>query len=503
MLNNKQNRIISVGMGFLILCACGLFQPMFSNEIPGGDAFIEQTATSSSTSEKSSTPTKMDSDFRIPTSGAIEETIIPTGHSHIENPQIGLNFIRLFWSERRGGQTDTRTPYFQPEWIFADFEELGIQVYRQFVRADLLWNIVEPANDEWDFKAADKVLFLGASPEPIATLFAMQYASPTPPWVKDSAQFQKTIGPEAEDYLKTVVQRYASVVRFWEIGNEMNHWRAADSNELNLKGAKPPPLVPPGGFSPQEQGIFFAQAATLIHHYDPDAVIVMPGMGGLDEYVLNVWLPGVIEGSDTEWFDVVNYHFYGSWERYGRLREGLLDAVNRLGIEDKPIWLTETGVTANPENTVRTNYPNTPEAQAADIFRRIVPAYGHGDALVIWHTYISSPVTDDNSWGLYGIRTDAAEELPSYYAMQLLIDELIPFERVETLSNDLKGLNCYRITTHAGEVRYVVWGRGIYVIPDGVREYTSVVPATDGEFSWQSVQVGASLPVSEIPILLH
>ena len=125
----------------------------------------------------------------------------------LAEPQIGLNFIRFYWSNKGNG-LDTSTPYLQPEYIFVDFQQLGVHTYRQFVKADLLWDVVEPRDDQWNFAQADIVL---ANPdfEPIVTLFSMQYTSPTPPWAKTPQEFQKEIGLEATDYLTMVVKRYA------------------------------------------------------------------------------------------------------------------------------------------------------------------------------------------------------------------------------------------------------------------------------------------------------
>ena len=66
----------------------------------------------------------------------------------LDTPQIGLNFIRLFWPDRATGDLDTTTPFFQPDWIFADFGALGIDAFRQLTRADLLWADIEPQNDQ-------------------------------------------------------------------------------------------------------------------------------------------------------------------------------------------------------------------------------------------------------------------------------------------------------------------------------------------------------------------
>ena len=127
-----------------------------------------------------------------------------------------------------------------------------------------------------------------------------------------------------------------------------------------------------------------------------------------------------------------------------------------MEIDDKPVWLTETGSSASPTLTIRTDYPNNLESQAADIFHRAIAAYGHDDSLVMWHSYIGSPDGPDNDWRLYGIRTGKGEEQLAYAAMDLLIEELIPFVAVELIDAAPEGINAYRITTQAGDVKHVV-----------------------------------------------
>ena len=85
--------------------------------------------------------------------------------------QVGLNFIRVLSGE---------VPAFdQPAQVFADFERLGAQMFRQMAHADLTWQNIEPHDNEWHFENADAVL-LAAPQVPVVTLFSYQYASPTP-----------------------------------------------------------------------------------------------------------------------------------------------------------------------------------------------------------------------------------------------------------------------------------------------------------------------------------
>ena len=415
-------------------------------------------------------------------------TPVPSGRA--ENLQVGLNFIRFYFKD------DSR---FQPDFIFQDFADLGAQAYRLFVKADLYWDIVEPQKGQWDFSKADAVI-PNADFEPIVTLFSNQYASPSPPWCDSPDEFQKTLGPEAIDYLEHVVDRYAPYVKYWEIGNEMGHWRAADPGSKHEREL--PKCHPADGFSPQEQGRFMAQAAAIIRQHDPDAVILLPGMGGIDNYTLNDWFTGVIAGGGSDWFDIVNYHYYGSWQRYTKLRANLTRFMQENGLADKPVWMTETGATSSATLTERTNYPNSPQTQAADVFRRLIQGWAGGDQLVLWHTYIGSQDQPKNIWRCYGIRTEDAEPKPAYYSYRLLTHELIPFRQVTPVSADARGANVYRVETKSGAVKYVAWGSGNFTVPAGVSRMTSVVPDSSGNFSWKNVSPGQTIALSDFPVLL-
>lgn len=440
-----------------------------------------------------------------PASATAPEPATPTAGPTLARParlQIGLNFIRFYVDDSRRGAIDARTPHLQPAWIFDDWRALGVQAFRQAPLADLFWDVVEPQAGQWHFTEADTVLTVPDF-EPVATLFAMQYASPTPPWERDPNRFQKTLGPEARNYLEQVIARYGDFIRYWEIGNEMDHWRAADPGEQRPPGAERLPLAPPGGFSPQEQGAFLAEAANFIRARDPDAVIVLPGLSAPADYPVTVWFAGVLQGGGSDWFDVVNYHYYGNWQGYCRQRAAFQTFLDRNGLADKPVWMTESGATRDPNLTLRTNYPNSPQAQAADIFRRLAPAYALGDDLVMWHTYLDSPDLPGNPWRGYGIRSHDSAAQPAYYALQLFIRELLPFQQAEVIACDGRGANIFRFVREDGRERYIVWGTGTFTIPNGLSEQVSVAPDAQGRYIWQPTTPGQSLQLSDMPLLLR
>ena len=297
-----------------------------------------------------------------------------------------------------------------------------------------------------------------------------------------------------------MVRRYRDHVRYWEIGNELDHWRAADPGRPMRPGAKAPPHRPEGGFTPEQQGVFIAQVAAFIRARDPDAVIVLPGMAGLSPYVLKEWLPGVIRGGGKDAFDVVNYHFYGPWQKGPKLRKKLGEVLQELGIADKPVWLTETGSTASPTLRLRTDYPNGPPSQAADVFRRTIPAWAAGDELVLWHTHVSSPPGAGNRWRLYGLRRSDGRMLPAWYSFKLLTREVTPFAAVTPLTGMGFGQHGYRVQRRDGSLRWVYWGTGTVTPPQGARVWTSVAPTAQGH-QWQPVR--GPVPLGPVPVLVR
>jgi hypothetical protein len=410
-------------------------------------------------------------------------------------PQLGLNFIRLAWPTRGARAAEA----LGDDFLFDDIDELGADIVRQFVRADVLWREVEPVDDGWDFSRSDPVIErLGR--RAIVTLFSMQYASPMPPWASEDAPFEARLGPAAIDYVRTVVDRYADKVRYWEIGNEMDHWRIADVGARHHAGVRQPKHSPTGGFSPEQQGAFIAEVAAIVRARDPDAVIVLPGMAGLSEYVLDTWLPGVVKGAGEGAFDVVNYHYYGSWQGFEKARARLAKRLRQLRLLAKPVWCTETGSTASRSLSMRTDYPNGPPSQLADVFRRTLPAWAAGDKLVLWHTHVSSPDRVTNRWRSYGLRRSDGRRFPSWKGFYLLSHEVLPFAAVTPMANLKRGQHGYRVQRLDGHLRWVVWGEGSMAPPAGAANWTSVAPRPGAGHQWS--KISGSLVLSEMPTLI-
>jgi hypothetical protein len=217
-------------------------------------------------------------------------------------------------------------------------------------------------------------------------------------------------------------------------------------------------------------------------------------MGGIADYTLDTWLAGVIKGAGPDTFDVINYHLYGPYNRVVGAHVQLDAKLVELGLSDKPVWLTETGCTSDPTLTARTDYPNSEDQQAADVFRRMGLAYALGDDLVLWHTFVDSGGAQNNWRGFGLIRPDMTHK-PSWYAYRLLAHEVLPFTAASAVET---GPDRYVLEfDREGGKRWIVWGTGTYEpAPEAVRQTTVVF---EGDAPWDKVK--GAVELTDIPVL--
>ncbi|MCW1930661.1 MAG: hypothetical protein KIH62_005150 [Candidatus Kerfeldbacteria bacterium] len=396
--------------------------------------------------------------------------------------RFGLNFIRFYNDDSAALEEGTT-----PSAVDSDFSALGIDTFRQITSADLLWELVEAREDTFDFANADGVLKT-TTHKPIVDLFSYQLADSTTPWemLQGDDTVEPTLTQEAEDYVVAVVERYKDDVKFWEIGNEMAHWE----------------LEQPGVFPVADQARWLKAVSDIIREHDDNAVILLPGLISITEDNVDDWLEEVVHTVGSDWFDVVNYHYYGRWQGFAVARDALQNLSEELDISDKLFWQTETGTSSDPTNTTRTNYPNSTDQQAADIFRRAMLAYDAGDEVIMWHTYIGND-DDGEAFRYFGVVNEDMSKQPAYYTVQLLTDEITKFTQItrdETASDQF----VYDIERPNGSHAYVAWDAqtSTMTVPSDVSEMTSVVPNSNGTFTWTSVTPGETISLTDIPVLM-
>lgn len=424
-------------------------------------------------------------------------------HTRADMVQVGVNKVQFGRDATDPNDLETASYAFRPSTIRGWLTDLGLQAHRQATHGDVVWPAFEPIDDSFFYAGPDEIL-ADEYFEPLATLFDIQYASPTPPWCTDPAQFQKRMNSSSYDYVNEAIGTYGGWVQYWELGNEMWHWVAADPPASEDAIADMPACYPLDGFSPGEQGGFLKQAGDHIHSLDPNAMIVLPAIRTNGD-ATDTWLRQVVAATgDTDWFDVMNYHSYDAWSIFYAKRDSLDRLIVENGLEDKLVHLTEAGSSSDPAETGRTNYPNSDETECSDVFRFFAISMSHGDARYIWHTLIGMS-TDGSSDGLPGmelIENDGTWK-PAAYTMQLLTSYMLPLAQLTDLTRGT--LYAFQGYTTRGSQRWIVWSASSdeFTIPSGVTRMTSVYPGADGSFTWTTVAEGDVITLDETPVLLR
>lgn len=210
------------------------------------------------------------------------------------------------------------------EQTFKAMHDAGIT----WVRTDFDWSPVEPSPGQWNFSRLDRLINTAQS-EKINILPILNAA---PSWATPAWKYP---GPW-RTFVHTIVSHYSKNLRYWEIWNEPNNsgvWR--DS--------------PNGGNYARHLQCAFEE----IRRIDPNLKVVYAGVAGVPlDFIENSFKAGA-----HRWFDVMNIHPYhcngGPELLVGELR-ALRELMTRYGIGDKPIWITETGISTAQQNPLYT-----------------------------------------------------------------------------------------------------------------------------------------------------
>lgn len=157
----------------------------------------------------------------------------------------------------------------------------------------------------------------------------------TPSWASPNPGNSRISDPPAEtrfwtDFVQEAINRYRHQVQHWQFWNEPNvreFWT---------------------GSRAQYRTQILEPAASVARSIDPGLQVVAPGLANLRDW--RDWFREAMTARDG--IDVINHHNY---QRSGR--EALLELerdqagqpslrtlIRQLGVEDKPFWLTETGI---------------------------------------------------------------------------------------------------------------------------------------------------------------
>lgn len=149
------------------------------------------------------------------------------------------------------------------------------------------------------------------------------------------------------DYVRYMTEQLKDICDMYEV------WNEPDLVNFNEKNA-----------SPEDLAKISKIAADIVHEIDPNAKVSGLSVTGLWlEDRLSKWMKGVLDAGMFEKIDVLTLHGYAQSEtpeeanRFAQVKQ-FQDMAKEYGIEDLPVWITETGNTTVDEFTSELNKSN-------------------------------------------------------------------------------------------------------------------------------------------------
>ncbi len=334
----------------------------------------------------------------------------------------------------------------------AELDDLPPMILRQPGLADVTWDFVHPAPGEWTFEMADAFMeydrytliaelyshmgmpyFFGAdfSREHLESLAAegggtrkeiARYYRDNPLDLS-IAKHRK----DSEEYVTTVVQRYADDIQYWELGTEIT---------------MEPTLVE-----------MMKHSYGWVKDNDPDCQVIMPSIAGTNERMFQRQI-GALDRRLAEgmgaYFDIAGYHDYASVEGLEDRYDLFVETLAKHGVH-KPVWVTETGTSSDPNSILSGR--SSESKQAREVVQRLVILSAKGAEVVLWHNY--KHCSRKSEFFGANLVDHRLGPKPGYHTFKLVVQQLDDYRSVEELPID--GLSAYRFTFDGRAPVFVVW----------------------------------------------
>jgi len=267
-----------------------------------------------------------------------------------------------------------------------------------WARQDFWWSVANPREGEWDWALFDAAM-ASYRERGIRLLAILCYGSP---WASGGDAPSDDAAREAfGEFVFRMVERYKDSVGAWEIWNE-------------------PDILP--FWSPRPGAADYTALLKVAHRRareaDPGAVIVAGALALPTEDFLREMYANGAKGA----FDILSFHGYGQASGdfdYAVIARRLREEMRRHG-DDKPIWLTETGVYTGPAGV-------SDAEQAAALARITLATIGSSEVEKIFQLTLRDWSDDPavvDATSFRGLLRASGEPKPSFYTHRRLADAL-------------------------------------------------------------------------------
>ena len=205
-----------------------------------------------------------------------------------------------------------------------------------WIRIDMNWFSMEPARDQYNWGYMDNVIN-GAAARGLEIFATLAY---TPGWASGTGNIADPPADPADwyDFVFDTVSRYRNSVKYWGMWNEPNLEGFFTGNGWQYREW----ILKPG-----------AQAAKAA---DPSCFVLGPELAHLSSSDWPDWMAEAMTAGGADHIDIITHHCYKGdtgWDIFTYLDAGafhwiwdpppLMDVLADLGVDHKPVWLTEVG----------------------------------------------------------------------------------------------------------------------------------------------------------------
>lgn len=248
------------------------------------------------------------------------------------------------------------------------------------------------------------------------------------------------------EYMFAMVSRYKGKVEYWQIWNEPDF--PSGDRTAGTTGSTGGTRYWTG--SVQDYVRLLQVAHTIAKGLDPQSKITLGGLGYAP------YLAAIIDQGGASFFDVVDFHAYGSsdsqttsngvlnsdWGFLGRYH-AMKQVLSEKGVQGKSFSCSETGFTAD-----------NPSEQASYVDKLFAAASAQGDLELLQWGVFTNP--GFNHIGLLDQTLRA--KTPGYTAFQFASRQLTGAQGLGPVQAD--GVQGYRFKRADGKMLYVVWASG-------------------------------------------
>jgi len=324
-----------------------------------------------------------------------------------QSPTSDLSPTAAFWKEAYEktffGINGTKTFH-----IPADLEttvERRIKLMKElgvlWDRSDWWWHIIEPRQGEFDFSTPDNILKYFEERH-IQIYPILCYGAAW--WKERNAPLNDEEIEQFANYVSKTVERYKGSFKYWSIWNEPNI----------LPFWAPEPNV-------EQYAKLLKKAYKAAKNADPDCVICAPVVAPVGQWDKK-FVGRLLQLGCMDSFDVFDYHYYRNNMPEKEVSDEIADIkafMRRYG-EEKPIWISESGVSALIENK-----PDSYHRQAALVVRNHLLSFACGVQRFFYFDLQNWNDTPKETWdSKLGLIEAGWTPKPSYHAYRTMVKEV-------------------------------------------------------------------------------